>query len=88
MKTLLVSLLGLALACAAVPANAASEADCKAMWDKADANKDATLDGGEVTAYLDAIKSSGKTYDKDSNGKLVAAEFTEACTADTFKDIK
>jgi hypothetical protein len=37
---------------------------------------------------LDAIKTSGGTFDADGDGKLTTAEFTEACKADTFKDIK
>ena len=42
---------------------AASEADCKARWDKADVSKSGTLEGKAATAYLDAITKSGKKYD-------------------------
>jgi hypothetical protein len=88
MKALIVALLGLGLSGAAVPAFAADEAACKTAWDTADANKDGSLDATEGTAHLEAIKTSGKAYDADNDGKLTAAEFTEACKADTFKDIK
>ena len=40
----------------AIPAHAATEIDCMVMWDKADLNKNGTLEGNEVTAYLDAIR--------------------------------
>jgi hypothetical protein len=35
---------------------------CMVMWDKADVNKNGTLEGDGATAYLDAIRKSGKTY--------------------------
>ena len=31
-------------------------------WDKADVNKNGTLEGNEATAYLDAIRKSGEKY--------------------------
>jgi hypothetical protein len=88
MKALVVALLGLGLSGAALPSLAADEAACKTAWDTADANKDGSLDATEGTAHLEAIKTSGQAYDADNDGKLTAAEFTEACKADTFKDIK
>ena len=48
-----IAVLGLGIA---VPAHAASEIDCMVMWDKADVSKNGTLEGNEVTAYLDAIR--------------------------------
>jgi hypothetical protein len=39
---------------------AASEPDCKAMWDKADVSKRGTLEGKAATVYLEAITKSGK----------------------------
>jgi hypothetical protein len=47
----------------AIPTMAASEADCKARWDKADVSKSGTLEGKAATAYLDAITKSGKKHD-------------------------
>ena len=45
------------------PVHAASEMTCMVMWDKADVNKNGTLEGNEATAYLDAIRKSGKKYE-------------------------
>jgi hypothetical protein len=45
-----------------IPAHAASEMACMVMWDKADVNKNGTLEGDGATAYLDAIRKSGKKY--------------------------
>jgi Ca2+-binding EF-hand superfamily protein len=72
-----------------MPALAApSDADCKAMWTKADADKSGSVDGAEATKYLDAIKKSGKVYDTNKDGKLSQAEFTKACKDGVFASIK
>ena len=71
----------------AIPAMAASDADCKAKWDKADVNKSGTLEGAEATAYLAAITKSGKKYEVKAPGQLSSAEFMAACKDDTFKSI-
>jgi Ca2+-binding EF-hand superfamily protein len=72
-----------------MPASAApSDADCKAMWTKADADKSGSVDGAEATKYLDAIKKSGKVYDTNKDGKLSQAEFTKACKDGVFASIK
>ena len=47
----------------AIPAHAASEIDCMVMWHKADVNNSGTVEGKEATAYLDAIRKSGKKYE-------------------------
>jgi hypothetical protein len=73
----------------AMPALAApGDADCKAMWTKADADKNGFVDGAEATKFLDAIKKSGKVYDTDKDGKLSEAEFTKACKDGVFASIK
>jgi hypothetical protein len=73
----------------AMPALAApSDADCKAMWTKADADKSGFVDGAEAAKFLDAIKKSGKVYDTDKDGKLSEAEFTKACKDGVFASIK
>jgi hypothetical protein len=87
MKTL-VSAFVVALSALSVPSFAADEVACKTMWETADVNKDGSLDATEGSKHLDAIKTSGGTFDADGDGKLTTAEFTEACKADTFKDIK
>ena len=66
---------------------AASEADCRARWDKADVSRSGTLEGKAATAYLDAITKSGKKYDMKAVDKLSAAEFMAACKDDAFKTI-
>ena len=72
-----------------IPAIAApSDADCKAMWVKADANKDGFVDGAEATKFLAAIKASGKSYDANKDGKLSQDEFMKACTDGAFASIK
>ena len=69
-----------------LPAMAASDADCKAKWVKADVNLSGILEGKEATVYLDAIIQSGKTYDLKAAGELTSAEFMAACKDDAFKN--
>ena len=69
-----------------LPAMAASDADCKAKWVKADINLSGILEGKEATVYLDAIALSGKTYDLKAAGELTSAEFMAACKDDAFKN--
>ena len=88
MKLLFTAVLGLGLSGLAVPSFSADEVACQKNWETADVNKDGSLDAAEGTKHLDAIKTSGKTFDADNDGKLTTAEFTEACKADAFKDIK
>jgi hypothetical protein len=68
-----------------IPAHAAREIDCMVMWDKADVNKNGILKGDDATAYLDAIKKSGKTYELKTVGQLSSTEFMAACKDDAFK---
>ena len=68
-----------------IPAHAANEIDCMVMWDKADVNKSGTLKGSEATAYLDAIRRSGKKYEMKIVDQLSSAEFMVACQDDAFK---
>ena len=76
------AVLGLAIA---IPAHAASEMDCMVMWEKADVYKNGTLKGKEATAYLDAIRKSGKKYEMKIAGQLSSSEFMAACKDDAFK---
>jgi hypothetical protein len=69
----------------AIPAHAASEIDCMVMWHKTDVNKSGALEGKEATAYLDAIRKSGKKYEMKTGGQLSSAEFMTACRDDAFK---
>jgi hypothetical protein len=76
------AVLGLGIA---IPAHAASEIDCMVMWDKADVNNNGILKGGDATAYLDAIRRSGKRYKLKTVGQLSSTEFMAACKDDAFK---
>jgi hypothetical protein len=71
-----------------IPAAAApSDADCKAMWTKADADKNGTIEGAEATKFMEAIKKSGKGYDANNDGKLTQDEFTNACKDGVFASL-
>ena len=85
MKKLLIATAGVAVLGIVVPAHAAKEIDCMVMWDKADVNKNGTLEGNEATAYLEAIRKSGKTYELKSVDQLSSTEFMTACKDDAFR---
>ena len=55
------------------------------MWNKADANNNGILKGGDATAYLDAVRKSGKKYKLKTVGQLSSTEFMVACKDDAFK---
>ena len=76
------AVLGLGIA---IPGHAANEIDCMVMWDKADVNKNGTLEGKEATAYLDALGKSGKKYQTKIVDQLSPTEFMAACKNDAFK---
>ena len=85
MKKLVIAtaaVLGLGIA---IPAHAASEIDCMVMWHKADADQNGTLEGGEATAYLEAIRKSGKKFGMKANGQLSSSEFMAACKDGVFE---
>ena len=71
-----------AVACAALPAYAATEAECQAMWTKADVNKDGTLSADESMRYTAAMRVKEKQVGTD--GKLDQAAFMESCKADVY----
>jgi hypothetical protein len=85
MKELVIATTAVLALTIAMPAHAASEIDCMVMWHKADVNKNGTLDGEEATAYLDAIRRSGKKYEMKTIGHLSSTEFMAACKDDAFK---
>ena len=75
---------------ASVSAFAASEAECKAMFAKADANHDGWIEGEEARPYFDAIEKAGLTSseaDQNVDGRLNADEFMAACVKDAFKGL-
>lgn len=71
-----------AAACAVTPVYAASDAECQAMWTKADVNKDGVLSNAEATRYAAAMRVHDKKAVVDR--RLDQAAFLEACKADVY----
>lgn len=86
-KALLVSLFPLCLSI--TPAVAAmSQADCEALWKKADVNSDGSVAGAEAKMYTEAMTGANMKT-KDATGeKLEADEFLKACREGTFDKMK
>jgi hypothetical protein len=82
MRKLLAAVTMAATACAALPAFAASDADCQAMWAKADVNHDGVLSDAEAMRYAAAMRVRETTMPAD--GKLTQAAFMDACKADVY----
>lgn len=66
----------------ALPALGASDADCQAMWKKADVNNDGTLSVTESVRYAAAMRV--KDHKMAADGTLTQASFMEACKADVY----
>jgi hypothetical protein len=81
MKKLLAAA-AMAAACFALPANAANEADCEAMWQKADVNKDGTLSDAEAMRYSAAMRVHD--YKASADGKIRHEQFVDACKSDVY----
>jgi hypothetical protein len=88
LKVVLISMAVLSASVSNAAIAAPSDADCKVAWSKADKNNDGSVSGSEATAYLAAIKKSGKSYDDNNDGKLSQAEFLKACKDGVFAAIK
>jgi len=80
-KTILVAA-AIAATCAVLPAYAASDAECQAMWTKADINKDGVLTDAEALRYSAAMRVQERAVGAD--GKLDRTSFLEACRADIY----
>ncbi|CAN5635319.1 hypothetical protein BH10PSE6_BH10PSE6_55340 [soil metagenome] len=81
MKTILMAA-AVSATFAAFPAYAASDADCQALWTKADVNKDGVLTDAESMRYSAAMRVQERKMGAD--GKLDRASFMEACKADVY----
>ena len=85
-KFLLLSTFAMVLAIG--PAYAADEASCLQMFEKADANKDGSVGGPEVTVFAAAYKASDPTITTADTELIITKEqFSAACTKDAFKDV-
>ena len=76
----------LAATSAALPAYAASEAECQAMWTKADTNKDGVLSDAEAMRYAAAMRV--REAKMPATGKIDQASFMDACKADVYAPTK
>ena len=81
MKKLLAAV-ALIVTCFAIPAHAASDAECEAMWKKADVDNDGTLSGTEVMRYAAAMRVH--EYKAPADGKITRANFIDACKSDVY----
>jgi hypothetical protein len=72
----------LAATCLVLPAYAASEADCEAMWKKADINNDGALSDTEAMRYSAAMRVH--EYKTSTDGKLTRVNFIDACQSDVY----
>ena len=78
-----VAAIGVAMA---VPAWAASDAECQDMWKKADANADGVLSDNESIRYVALMRVGDRTI--AAEGKITQAEFMDACKADIYASRK
>jgi hypothetical protein len=72
----------LAATCATLPAYAATDAECTAMWKKADVNNDGVLTDAESMRYSAAMRVRETKMPAD--GKLTQAAFMDACKGDVY----
>jgi hypothetical protein len=86
-KTLFVLILPLCLF--ATPTHAAmTQAECEALWKKADVNGDGNVAGAEAKMYTEAMTGANMKT-KDATGeKIEADEFLKACQEGTFDNMK
>lgn len=85
MRMLLV-VAALAATCSTIPAYAATDAECAAMWKTADINNDGMLSNTEAMRYSAAMRVRDAKIPAD--GKLTQAAFVDACKADVYTTAK
>jgi hypothetical protein len=81
----------IALAWAITPASAADEASCQQMFEQADANKDGSIGGPEVTNFAEPYKASAQISGGEGGDTeliITQEQFKEACLKDAFKDVQ
>lgn len=64
------------------------EADCQALWKKADTNGDGSVTGAEAKIYIEAMTGMGMKTKDASGEKIDADEFLKACQQGAFDNIK
>jgi hypothetical protein len=78
----IVAIVALAATGLALPAWAATDAECQDMWKKADANSDGVLSDAEATRYVAFMRIGNRTL--ATEGRITQAEFVDACKADIY----
>jgi hypothetical protein len=78
----IVAIVALAATGFALPAWAATDAECQDMWKKADTNSDGVLSDGESMRYVAFMRIGNRTV--ATEGRITQAEFVEACKADIY----
>lgn len=81
--TKMLALAAVAAFIAGAPAFAATDAECRDMWKKADANGDGNVSGGEGIRYMSFMRVAGMTV--ATEGTITETEFMNACKADAYK---
>lgn len=81
MRKMLLAAVAMA-ACAVTPVYAATDAECQAMWTKADVNKDGVLSDAESMRYAAAMRVHDKKLSAD--GRIDQAAFLDACKTDVY----
>jgi hypothetical protein len=66
----------------ALPAYAATDAECTDMWKRADVNTDGVLSDAESQRYAAALRVNEKVVPGD--GRINQAAFMDACRSDVF----
>ena len=64
------------------------EADCQALWKKADTNGDGSVAGAEAKIYIEAMTGMSMKTKDPSGEKIDADEFLKACQQGAFDNIK
>jgi hypothetical protein len=67
---------------------APSEAECKAMWDKADGNKDGVLGEGEADKFAEAMKAHNAKNKPNAAKAIDQAIFMQLCKDGAFAKTK
>ena len=68
------------------PVMAMTDAECGALWRKADTNNDGVLTDAEASRYMAAMRVHNRTVPPDN--RLTADAFKQACLADDFTAAK